>query len=1062
MKKALILPFAVLSALGLVTVASCGGNSSSSVPSSEQPSSSEVKSSESVSSSSELVVENLEIANLEALMADWHLGDSPRTIDLNITPEINVLDALNKGILKVTSSDPSVVAVNGLGISALKVGEAMIRVEVGSKTLSFSVNVLPVKTYQSVAATLEEVKDLAAGETKNNILTKGVVTKIPSSGVWSDKYKNITLYIGDEGAGNELECYRAVVAEGIDGSKIKVGDTISITGNVTNYQGTLEYAANSVITEVIPGKDVEPEKPAVKTIAEIEDNRKVELSGVTVVAKNARAIVVSDGTNSVYVYANEDLEVAIGDVVNVAGLGSLYHNGYLQIGSPTVTKVETGTPVTVTPVAATKEIVDGWKTGKFSFAESKPYTWTTTVGKSGNYLTTPFEGSETLIEPAYAAEGLIEQGKEYEITAYFVGYDVKYGYACVVIMSVAPVVHTYEPESIELSATASSLKVGNNLDIAATLGRADGQTVTETGLTWASSNEEIATVDANGKVTGVKEGDVTITATSTAVTTLSKTIDLTVTPAVAITAVSEITGAKTLALNDKKGVQLSIEVTYENDSKDSSVTWSSSDSTILTVDASGLVKLGESAAPGSKATISAVTTGKGNDNKQITKTVEIAVGYTDLSTVAYGDTVDVIGKVMLKDSKNENIFIDDGNLGALVYTKNGFTLDGLEVGKVIHIEGTVGSYSGQYQIVPAVDDTEAVKVSIVNTDVTPTTVKALTAEDAETMFKGYKDDGKVVPWNGLLSLTTDFVGESGSYLTWKLGDTNMESTKYSNLTGMTAGKRYALEGYVANVYSGQYLCFNITKATELTNYIKAELDTSRIEVEGFANITAQTLNVPEGSETPAITYSSSDEKIATVDENGKIKGVAAGEAVITVSNGVGDPVQLTVEVVEPRTYTSVASYNMVYDLGTKTSAVDITEAEKLAPIFSLNTGKEIIKEFSNLNKVYGGANGGGSGNTWVTGDVLKLGTSSANGSLTITLTEKVGKVVITGYGWKATHTADVNGVTSDGFKANLANKANVEAENTATVEFFLKEDSDEITITSIGTSLVITAIEFLA
>ena len=49
-------------------------------------------------------------------------------------------------------------------------------------------------------------------------------------------------------------------------------------------------------------------------------------------------------------------------------------------------------------------------------------------------------------------------------------------------------------------------------------------------VTWKSSNPEIATVDSNGRVTGIKAGKVNITATCVRDTSVSKTIEITVMP----------------------------------------------------------------------------------------------------------------------------------------------------------------------------------------------------------------------------------------------------------------------------------------------------------------------------------------------------------------------------------------------------------------------------------------------------------------------------------------------------------------------------------------------------
>lgn len=70
----------------------------------------------------------------------------------------------------------------------------------------------------------------------------------------------------------------------------------------------------------------------------------------------------------------------------------------------------------------------------------------------------------------------------------------------------------YEVESITLDSNEGKLTVGNSHTIKATI--APEEVAAETTIEWSSSNEKVATVDSNGKVTAVSSGNATITATA--------------------------------------------------------------------------------------------------------------------------------------------------------------------------------------------------------------------------------------------------------------------------------------------------------------------------------------------------------------------------------------------------------------------------------------------------------------------------------------------------------------------------------------------------------------------
>ncbi len=105
MKKRL-LPIMLLSAFMLI---GCGNNT---------------KSSSSSSTGGE--AGTISISNKDELKAEWHAGESPRTLKLACEPATNITQAMLKGDITITSSDTSVISVNGLNINALKAGTATV------------------------------------------------------------------------------------------------------------------------------------------------------------------------------------------------------------------------------------------------------------------------------------------------------------------------------------------------------------------------------------------------------------------------------------------------------------------------------------------------------------------------------------------------------------------------------------------------------------------------------------------------------------------------------------------------------------------------------------------------------------------------------------------------------------------------------------------------------------------------------------------------------------------------------------------------------------------------
>ncbi|MES2177900.1 MAG: Ig-like domain-containing protein [Gemmatimonadota bacterium] len=137
--------------------------------------------------------------------------------------------------------------------------------------------------------------------------------------------------------------------------------------------------------------------------------------------------------------------------------------------------------------------------------------------------------------------------------------------------------------SITVSPPSASIATGTTITLAASVVTFDA--VTAKTVTWSSSSAAVATVDATGKVTGVSAGSVTITATSTADASKASASAITVTaPSVTGVTVSPLNAT----IEAGKSVTLAVSVTGDAAAA-KTVTWSSTDVTIATVDNAGKV-----------------------------------------------------------------------------------------------------------------------------------------------------------------------------------------------------------------------------------------------------------------------------------------------------------------------------------------------------------------------------------------------------------------------------------------------------------------------------------------
>ena len=251
MRNKSLLPILLLTVFAL---GACTSNNGGESKQSEQ---------ESAQTSEDTTQYGVSIVNKDAFEGEWYVGDS-RDLDVTLTPATNPLLELGKN-LTVTSSNPEVVAVTGLGLSAVGAGQATITVKFHEATDTLDVTTLasdPRIRYgtdhegtEADPFTNEDAVKVAvaAGNTATSkkYFVKGIVDSFRDAP--GNSYGNVSFYFTPAQAnGQKFLVYRAFKGESgehITEDDIWIGGEATVFCNMYNYNGnTPENSAGWLVS----------------------------------------------------------------------------------------------------------------------------------------------------------------------------------------------------------------------------------------------------------------------------------------------------------------------------------------------------------------------------------------------------------------------------------------------------------------------------------------------------------------------------------------------------------------------------------------------------------------------------------------------------------------------------------------------------------------------------------------------------------------------------------------------------------------------------------------------
>ena len=400
-------------------------------------------------------------------------------------------------------------------------------------------------------------------------------------------------------------------------------------------------------------------------------------------------------------------------------------------------------------------------------------------------------------------------------------------------------------------------------------------------VTWKTSNRRTATVTEEGLVTGLKTGTVTITATAADGTGKKTTVKVRV---VRMATGLEITGTTSVLAG--KRVTLKAAISPSN-ATDKSVTWTSSDPAIATVDKRGRVTAKK--VDGLK---SVVITASANDGSGIAAqhTIYVTPAISKMQVTANEEIVS--GKVVIDVTENPTIdlgmYIEPADACQDVTWKSSSTRYA-----TVDENGVVtAKRTGTVKITATAADGSGKKVTVTVSIIRA--VKSITVT-GDTALAGGR--------SGKLSASVEPGNATNKSVTWESSDPSVVtvdkrgriSAKQSDTVKQATVYAKAADG---SGVVGSAVVTVTPRATSVTIMKDgAAIESLGIDISGERQVQLSAVVGPEAAH-QGVTWTTSNRRRATVDENGVVTGVSDGSATITATakDGTGVRARITVNV----------------------------------------------------------------------------------------------------------------------------------------------------------------------
>ncbi|MGN1195593.1 MAG: Ig-like domain-containing protein, partial [Acutalibacteraceae bacterium] len=410
--------------------------------------------------------------------------------------------------------------------------------------------------------------------------------------------------------------------------------------------------------------------------------------------------------------------------------------------------------------------------------------------------------------------------------------------------------------SVNISNRQLSLEKGEEFELSASAYPADAS---DTSIVWSSSDPETVSVSESGKITALKGGTSVITAR-----TSNEEVKAECMVTVEVTSTAIELDISQIELWENESVTISYSLSPE-DVTDTSVKWTTDNESVAVVENGKIT---------AKAVGTAVITATTNDSglsasckvKVSKKTTQVIIDKTEL-TIENGEAFTLKAEVLPADATYKSVSwtSSDNNVA------------------VVDEGGTVTAKGAGTAIITAKTD-EGGNKAVCSVIVTQKPKSVSLSEQEVTLTEGES-----------ATLTASFLPETTTFkdLIWESSDNEVATVENGKITAVSLGTAVITAKSTVNENVVARCEVNVLRAAG-----SVTLDSHELVLSIGETVKLNAVVGPEGASNTKVTWTTSDDMIATVDENGNVTAVGEGTAKITVTTEDGGFIDICFVLVE--------------------------------------------------------------------------------------------------------------------------------------------------------------------